>query len=321
LGKYSKALEKAKNADFVEEGPSVGDIAIEADLQLDEPVTEDILQPEEAGTESQAAAPAARAPVTQPPLPEEDVLTETSGWDRKLKEIVNGNSKHVAENIKMLRTKIFYPESGVRPRTIVVTSAVPGEGKSFICANLGVSIAQGIGNEALLVDADLRRPSLSGYFGLENKRGLSDFLQSGTPVEQLIKPTSMPNLSVLSSGDPPPNPAELLDSKNMVSLIRNLVEQNPKRLIIFDSPPIQAASETDVLAKKVDSLILVFRWGFARKEHARQLVELLDKDKVIGVVFNAFQMTRLESKLQGYYYGYKDYYYKSSYSKYYDWQP
>ena len=73
-----------------------------------------------------------------------------------------------------------------------------------------------------------------------------------------------------------------------------------------------------ILAKKVDNLILVFRWGYARKEHARQLVGLLNKDKIIGIVFNAFEMTRLESKLQGYYYGYKDYYYKSYYGKYYD---
>lgn len=308
MGKYSKAMEKAKEVGRIEDGPSVVETG-----------AEEYLQPATTTLEAQSEEPAPSVVVAQPSLPDEkEFLTETSGWDRKLKEIVSGNSKHVAESIKMLRTKIFYPESGTQPRTMLVTSALPGEGKSFICANLGVSIAQGIGKEALLIDADLRRPSLSGYFGLENKRGLADHLQSGTPVEQLIKRTSMPNLCLLSSGDPPNNPAELVDSKKMVALIRTLVEQNPKRLIIFDSPPIQAASETDVLAKKVDSLILVFRWGFARKEHARQLVELFDKDRVIGVVFNAFQMTRLESKLQGYYYGYKDYYYKSPYSKYYD---
>jgi len=125
----------------------------------------------------------------------------------------------------------------------------------------------------------------------------------------------MPKLSILSSGKPPKNPAELLDSKKMVSLIEELENRNSDRLIIFDSPPIQAASETDILAKRVDKVILVVRWGYARREHAKQLVEMLGRDKIIGVVFNAFEMSRLESKLQGYYYGYKDYY--SSSSKYY----
>ena len=197
-----------------------------------------------------------------------------------------------------------------------MTSAIPGEGKSFVCANLGVSIAQGIEKEALLVECDLRRPSLSKLLGLSNSRGLVDYLQSGTPIEQLIQQTSMPKLSVLASGKPPKNPAELIGTRKMASLIEDLEKQNPDRLIILDSPPIQAASETDVLAKKVDKIILVIRWGYARREHAKQLVEMLGRDKIIGVVFNAFEMSRLESKLQGYYYGYKDYY-SSSYSKYY----
>ena len=127
----------------------------------------------------------------------------------------------------------------------------------------------------------------------------------------------MPTLSLLSRGKPPKNPAELLDSKKMASLIDDLESQHPDRLVIFDSPPIQAASETDVLAKKVDKVILVIRWGYARREHAKQLVEMLGHEKIIGIVFNAFEMSRLESKLQGYYYGYKDYY-SSSYSKYYE---
>jgi len=101
----------------------------------------------------------------------------------------------------------------------------------------------------------------------------------------------------------------------MASLIDILEAQSPDRLIILDSPPVQAASETDVLAKKVDKVILVIRWGYARREHVKQLVEMLGSDKIIGVVFNAFEMNRLESKLQGYYYGYKDYY-SSAYSVY-----
>jgi capsular exopolysaccharide synthesis family protein len=303
LGKYSKALEKAKDNDARHNEPAVE--LVDYVKELDQ--TEETLMK------------------SQQPLPEETpgqvpeqtgISEEKDDWDEKLREIITGGSKHVAESIRMLRTKIFHPESGEPPRSILVTSAIPGEGKSFICANLGVSIAQGIEKQALLVECDLRRPSLSKLLKLSASSGLVDYLQNGTPLEQLIQQTSMPKLSVLASGKPPKNPAELIDTKKMASLIKDLENQDPDRLIIFDSPPIQAASETNILAQRVDKVILVVRWGYARREHAKQLVKMLGRDKVIGVVFNAFEMSRLESKLQGYYYGYKDYY-SSSYSKYY----
>ncbi len=307
MGKYSIALEKAKDNDGTRNEPLVG--------QIDE--VEEQRQPEEAVMNLQPQA----FEKTPPSISKENGINEEmAGWDKKLLEIISGNSKQVAESIKMLRTRIFYPDSGEPPRSVLVTSAIPGEGKSFVCANLGVSIAQGIEKEALLVECDLRRPSLSKFFGLQNSRGLVDYLQSGTPVEQLIQQTSLPKLSLLASGKTPKNPAELLDTKKMASLIEDLEKENPDRLIIFDSPPIQAAPETDVLAKRVEKVILVIRWGYARREHAKQLVEMLGKDKIIGVVFNAFEMSRLESKLQGYYYGYKDYY-SSSHSKYYEQLP
>ena len=303
MGKYSKALEKAKYDGVRQNEPLVEGVDAE----------EIPKQPKEADMDFQPPSP----DMTLTPDSEQTGIGEEMGdWDAKLQEIISGNSKQVADNIRMLRTKIFYPDSGDPPRSILVTSAIPGEGKSFVCANLGVSIAQGFEKQALLVECDLRRPSLSKLLGLSNKVGLVDYLQGDTNLKQLIQQTSMPQLSVLPSGKPPKNPAELIDSNRMASLIKTLENQDPNRLIIFDSPPIQAASETDVLAKRVDKVILVIRWGFARREHAKQLVEMLGHDKIIGVVFNAFEMSRLESKLQGYYYGYKDYY-SSSYSKYY----
>ena len=307
MGTYSKALEKAKDESLRQKEPLVEQVDEEQGLQQSEEVTMNLHPPLSENTPASVSN-------------ETGINYETENWDEKLQEIITGNSKQVGESIRMLRTKIFYPDSGEPPRSILVTSAIPGEGKSFICANLGVSISQGFEKEALLVECDLRRPSLSKLLGLRSSKGLVDYLQNGTPVEQLIQQTSMPKLSLLASGKPPKNPAELIDTHKMASLIKTLVDQNPDRLIIFDSPPIQVAPETDVLAKRVDKVILVIRWGYARREHAKQLVELLGRDKILGVVFNAFEMSRLESKLQGYYYGYKDYY-SSSYSKYYEQQP
>ena len=320
MGKYSKALEKAKDKS-IQHADQSPDVTAEQPVQneaIEEKPVQVVVEtksdqiPEVDSAESQPPS----SEKTPPSISEQaDSSDEMEGWDEKLREIISGNSKQVAESIRTLRSKIFYPQSGKSPGSILVTSAIPGEGKSFVCANLGVSIAQGVKKQALLVECDLRRPILSKLLGLSNSRGLVDYLQSGTPLEQLIQQTSMPNLSILASGKPPKNPAELIDTPQMASLIETLVKQNPDRIIILDSPPIQAASETDVLAKRVDSVILVVRWGYARREHAKQLVEMLGRDKVIGVVFNAFEMSRLESKLQGYYYGYKDYY-SLAYSKY-----
>lgn len=307
MGTYSKALEKAKDDSLRHYEP----VAPRVDME------EETHQPAKVIADLPQTSPVEKV---SPVSGQGDISEEMDGWDVKLREIIAGNFTQVSESIKMLRNKIYYPEEGKIPKSVLITSAIPGEGKSLVSASLGASIAQGINKEALLVECDLRRPSLSGLLNLSNSRGLVDYLQNGTPVEQLIQQTSLPNFFLLSSGKQPKNPAELIDSAKMVSLINDLEDQNTDRLIILDSPPIQAAAETEVLAKNIDKIIMVIRWGYSRREHVKQLVEMLGRDKILGVVFNAFEMSRLESKLQGYYYGYKDYY-SNSYSKYYEQQP
>ena len=118
--------------------------------------------------------------------------------------------------------------------------------------------------------------------------------------------TGYKKLSLIPSGPPPINPAELLDSKKMSEIIKELAKQYHDRFIIIDSPPMSAASEIAVLAKYVDGVILVVRWGKSRKEQVKQLANLIGKEKILGVVFNAFETNILQSKLQKYY---QDYYY------------
>ena len=275
MGKYSMAMERAKDDRVEIKTPSPENVPDQEEHQR--PVK--VVDNEQSLIEEKTQ----RSVLNQAP-----VYNELEGWDEKLTEVISGDSQPVAERFRNLRIKIFYPDSGEVPRSILVTSAIPGEGKSFVTANLGVSIAQGIEKEALLVECDLRRPNLSKMFGISNSRGLVDYLKSGTPIDQLIKHKSMPKLSVLPSGKPPNNPAELLETQKMASLLEALQRQDPKRLIILDSPPFQSASEADILAKRVDKVILVIRSGYARKEHTRQLVDILGRDKIIGIVFNEF---------------------------------
>ena len=155
---------------------------------------------------------------------------------------------------KALRSRILHPLDGdTAPKTIMVTSAVPKEGKSFITANLGISLAHGMDQHSLLVDCDLRKPVLAKMFGLDNRVGLVDYLRDDVPLSELIVKTPVKTLSVLTSGKSPANPAELLGSTRMSALVDELSGRYDDRVIIFDTPPMLVAAESSVLAGQVDA--------------------------------------------------------------------
>jgi len=229
-------------------------------------------------------------------------------WDDRL-VMATSTIGPVAESIRALRTRILFPSSGKIPRTILVTSASPGEGKSFICANLGISLAQGVDNYCLLVDCDLRKPTQHTLFGRGNMTGLSDYLRHKKPIPDLLCSSGVDKLSLLLSGPRSINPAELLGSAAMSSLVDELAQRYDDRIVLFDSPPLHAASETSVLAQHVDGVVLVVRSGVARREYVKALAETIGRDKILGIVFNAYRATILDYRVFGYYEYQKDYYY------------
>jgi protein-tyrosine kinase len=218
-------------------------------------------------------------------------------WDERLIK-VTGYSGQLSESFRVLRSRILHPsDEGKSLKTILVTSTAPGEGKSFVSANLAISLARGMDQYCLVVDCDLRRPTLAGLLGMANEPGLSDYLQTKCDVPQLIQKTSVEKLSLLASGHPPVNPSELLGSTRMEGLVQELSSRYDDRFVIFDSPPIQAASETSVLARQVDGIVLVVRWGASGRDHVRRLVEDIGKEKIIGVVFNGYKSNVVESRI------------------------
>jgi protein-tyrosine kinase len=223
-----------------------------------------------------------------------------SGWNERLVAAM-GTASPIAEEFRRLRTNVLHPPGlEVPPRTILVASTEPGEGKTFICAALAMTLAQGVEGHALVIDCDLRRPALADMFGLENKKGLTNHLRQGTDLGLLMQKSGLQKLSIIPSGPPPVNPAELLGSEKMAAMISEVANRYPDRYVLFDSPPLRKAAETAILARHVAGIILVVRENKSRRSDVRQLVEVLGPEKFIGVVYNDYHNNLLERTVSGY---------------------
>jgi len=195
-----------------------------------------------------------------------------------------------AEQFKILRTNLLFPVSGNPPRTIMVTSAVPDEGKSFVSANLAISIAQGIDEHVLLMDCDIRRPCLHTRFGFNDVRGLSDYLANGASIPSVLLKTKLEKLTILPGGKPYNNPSELLISEKMSDLLKEIKIRYKDRYIIIDSPPPQLTAESRAIARQVDGIILVVKYGSTNRGIVSDLINIIGKEKILGVIINWFDM-------------------------------
>jgi len=216
-----------------------------------------------------------------------------------------------AEIFKILRSNILFPKEGHPPRSIMVTSAIPGDGKSFVAANLAISIAQGVEEHVLLMDCDMRRSSIHHSFGFPEKvPGLSDHLARGIALPKLLQKTPVDKLTILPGGVPPDNPSELLSSQAMKRLLEETKNRYNDRFIIVDSPPPQLTAETTALAKHIDGILIVIRSGSTPKAQVSELVEKIGREKILGVVLNGYRVPATER------YGYGRYKaYESGYRK------
>lgn len=234
---------------------------------------------------------------------------------RKKRKVDNESLKHgvslvsvtdpssvVAEQFRTIRTNIQFSAVDKKIQSLVVTSAEPSEGKSTVSSNLAVVWAKQ-NEKVLLIDADLRRPTAHRTFNLLNAAGLSSYLSNNAVYEEIIQETEVPNLSVISSGPVPPNPAELLNSRHINTLIERLEDEYD--IIIFDAPPINTVTDAQLLASKADGVILVVPQGIAEKGSVTHAVEQLNKvhAKVLGTVMNRFKADKAPGYYGGYYGG------------------
>lgn len=277
---------------------------------LGKTATEDFATPPSSEQRETASIRQPSTEVRSVHTPAPPVMDLMDNWDERLR-YASEKFSSIAESIRKLRTRILYPDSGEKISSIMVTSSSPEEGKSFICANLGISLAQSMERHALMVDCDLRRPSLQTFFGLNLGNGLTNYLSFNDEVGKLIHPTGLDKLSIIASGPLPENPAELISSEKMAKMLDEITQRYDDRLILLDCPPYHAAAETLVLSQQVDKVILVVRWDKSSKEDIKRVVDSIGKEKILGVVFNAYEINFIDRKLQGS--GYNNYYTETYY--------
>ena len=200
-----------------------------------------------------------------------------------------------AEAYRSLRSNIEYSSFDDEYRAIVVTSSVPGEGKSTTSGNLALSLAQS-GNKVLLVDCDMRKPSIHKKFKISNMSGTAELLLRKESFEDVANFYNE-NLTIITAGKIPPNPSEMLSSRAMTAFIKEMKKEF--KYIILDTPPLQAVTDAQVLSTKADGVLLVVRAGSTKREMVLNSVDLIKKvqGKVIGTVLNG-----VENKKNNYYY-------------------
>jgi exopolysaccharide/PEP-CTERM locus tyrosine autokinase len=211
----------------------------------------------------------------------------TCGLSPKLIVLSEPNSMD-GENFKLLRAQILFPKEGRPPRTIMVTSAFPGEGKTFVAANLAASIALGLNEYVLLVDCDFRRPQAHEMLGCHNEKGLREYLLGEEKMPDLLARTGVEKLTLLPAGGPSRNPSELLSSTAMRQFLREVKGRYQDRYVILDATPCHVTAEVGFLAKYVDAVVFVVMAHKSPREAIRKSIETLGKEKVLGIVFNGY---------------------------------
>lgn len=204
---------------------------------------------------------------------------------------ISDSKSIISEQFRTIRTNITFSVTDQELKTILVTSSISGEGKSTNAANIGVVFAQE-GKKVLIIDADMRRPTLHHTFRLPNIDGLSNVLVRKQTVQKVVQETSIVGLYVMTSGPLPPNPSELLASKTMEALLR-IVEQEYD-LVIFDSPPLLPVTDAQILSHKCNGTILIVDMNIAKKEDVKKAKLSLNNSqaKILGVILNNSALPR-----------------------------
>lgn len=200
---------------------------------------------------------------------------------------LNGGDEAAGEEYRKLRSLVVNLTRGESFRnTLLVTSTVSGEGKTLTALNLALALAQEYDHTVLLVDADLRRPTLHEYLGINPEVGLVHCLKDGVPLSRALVKTGLGKLVVLPAGGTIDDPVELLASARMKEIVRELKSRYPERYVLFDTPPVLPFADAQVLSGAVDGVLFVVREGGPKIEDVQEALKSLKDARVLGAVYN-----------------------------------
>ncbi|MCW9023141.1 MAG: CpsD/CapB family tyrosine-protein kinase [Gammaproteobacteria bacterium] len=229
---------------------------------------------------------------TVPSSPENITYTQTKIIDvsndvlKRNRLVSNVEHDYKRDAFKLLRTQILQKMRANGWNSLAVTSAQPGEGKSLVAINLAMALAMEVNQTVLLVDFDLRRPSIHTYFEYEPDKGINDFLANDVPVQEILFTPGLERLVILPGKEPIYNSSEMLSSPKMVSLVNELKNRYPSRLIIFDLPPLLSTDDALAFSPYVDTVLLVIEEGKTSKEDLLTVKGILKDTNIIGTVLN-----------------------------------
>uniref|UniRef100_A0A7C3V565 Exopolysaccharide biosynthesis protein n=1 Tax=Desulfobacca acetoxidans TaxID=60893 RepID=A0A7C3V565_9BACT len=219
-------------------------------------------------------------------------------WLRSQRIVTGASDDKVGEAYKLLRTQILHRTKADNKNLLMLTGPQPGEGKTLTAINLAVSLSQEIDKTVLLVDADLRRPTIHEYLGLPAGPGLGDYLTGAKTIpELLVHPEGFGKFVILPGGRPIAEAAELISSPMMMELVEELKHFYPDRYVLFDLPPMLSFADALAFAPLVDGIILVVEKGKTPREDIQRCLELLKDFPLLGTVLNKVSPTD-----SGYYY-------------------
>ena len=225
--------------------------------------------------------------------------------------LINKYDPHApfAEAFRSLRTDLQFYSVDKPIKKLLITSSIPGEGKTLVTANLAMAYAE-LGHRVVIVDADIRKPKQPTVFGVERKPGFTDYFMDLVPYDKIIRHLPVRDLDLIPSGTVPPNPGEVLNSQKMADLIERLEKEYD--YVLVDAPPVLSISDAKALSRIIENMLLVFRFARTEKHYVREAVaNLLNiKASIIGFVFNGIEVGNGK--------GYYKYYYYSEYREKFD---
>lgn len=208
------------------------------------------------------------------------------------------DNARAADSFRVLKTQVLQRTRDSGSNTIMVTSSVPGEGKTITTINLAIALAREFQHTVMLVDGDLRKQNIHKYLGCAGEKGLIDYLGGSTPFSELVTWPGIEKLTIISGGRLIHDSAEILGSPRMRELVPSMKARYPDRYIIFDAPPILAGADVLTLAPLVDKIIVVVEAEKTSMDDIKKALQYLPKDKILGLVLN-----RSSNVHAGYYYG------------------